>query len=130
MTDKQKRFCDEYLVDCNGTRAYKAAYPNVKSDASAATASGRLLRNVEVSSYIAEGQKKIKSKLTADADEVREFFTAIMRSRTEETKDRVRSAEALAKCHGMFTEKVTVSVVSQQTIDEMEALVHDEERSD
>ena len=60
MTDKQKRFCDEYLVDCNGTRAYKAAYPNVKSDASAATASGRLLRNVEVSS----SRKKVSEKFT------------------------------------------------------------------
>ena len=34
--DKQKRFCDEYLIDCNGTRAYKAAYPSVKKDNTAA----------------------------------------------------------------------------------------------
>ena len=33
MTEKQKRFCDEYLIDCNGTRAYKAAYQNVKNGA-------------------------------------------------------------------------------------------------
>jgi len=32
MTDKQQRFADEYLIDCNATRAYKAAYPNVKKD--------------------------------------------------------------------------------------------------
>lgn len=129
MTDKQKRFCDEYLVDCNGTRAYKAAYPSIKSDAAASVCASKLLRNANVSSYIAEEQKKIKSKLTADADEVREFFTMIMRSGTEETKDRVRSAEALARCHGMFTEKVAVSVVDPTVVEEMEALVHDSKRS-
>lgn len=32
MTDAQKRFCDEYLVDLNATRAYKVAYPRVKKD--------------------------------------------------------------------------------------------------
>ena len=30
MTEKQKRFCDEYLIDCNATRAYREAYPNCK----------------------------------------------------------------------------------------------------
>ena len=32
MTEKQKRFCDEYLIDCNATRAYKAVYKNIKND--------------------------------------------------------------------------------------------------
>ena len=36
MTEKQKIFADEYLIDLNGTRAYKAAYPNIKSDNAAA----------------------------------------------------------------------------------------------
>ena len=25
MTERQKRFADEYLIDCNASRAYKAA---------------------------------------------------------------------------------------------------------
>ena len=32
MTTKQKAFVDEYLIDLNATRAYKAVYKNVKSD--------------------------------------------------------------------------------------------------
>lgn len=35
ITEKQKRFADEWLVDLNGTRAYKAAYPSVKKDETA-----------------------------------------------------------------------------------------------
>ena len=29
MTEKQKIFADEYLIDLNATRAYKVAYPRV-----------------------------------------------------------------------------------------------------
>ena len=46
MTEKQKIFADEYLIDLNATRAYKVAYPRVKSDETAAAAAARLLRNV------------------------------------------------------------------------------------
>lgn len=52
LTEKQKRFCDEYLIDLNGTRSYKAAYLSVKKDATAAAAATRLLRNVKVAVYI------------------------------------------------------------------------------
>lgn len=30
MTEKQKIFADEYLIDLNATRAYRVAYPSVK----------------------------------------------------------------------------------------------------
>ena len=52
MTDKQKRFADEYLIDCNIARAYRAAYPHVKSVVVASTNGGRLLKNAEVKTYI------------------------------------------------------------------------------
>lgn len=29
MTEKQKIFADEYLIDLNATRAYRVAYPSV-----------------------------------------------------------------------------------------------------
>ena len=57
MTEKQKRFCDEYLIDLNGTRAYKAAYPNVKSDKAAGAASARLLGNVSIRAYLDERER-------------------------------------------------------------------------
>ena len=54
MTDKQKRFCDEYLIDCNATRAYKVAYPNVKKDEVAKANGSRLLTNANVKTYWSE----------------------------------------------------------------------------
>jgi len=63
LTDKQKLFADEYLIDLNATRAYKAAYKNIKSDAVAAQAGSRMLRNVKVAEYI-EQRMKERSKRT------------------------------------------------------------------
>ena len=48
MTEKQKIFADEYLIDLNATRAYRVAYPNVKKDDTAAAAAARMIRNVKV----------------------------------------------------------------------------------
>lgn len=54
MTEKQKIFADEYLIDLNATRAYKVAYPRVKNDDIAAANASRLLRNAKVAAYISE----------------------------------------------------------------------------
>ena len=125
MTDKQKRFCDEYLIDCNATRAYKAAYPTIKSDVVAATNGGRLLRNAKVSAYIEEQLEKMHNEKTADAQEVIEYLTAVMRGQhTEQTlqlcgdgcqkivdisvsaKERLKAAELIGKRYGLFTDRV------------------------
>lgn len=132
MTEKQKRFADEYLIDLNGTRAYKVAYPSVKKDQVAATNAGRLLRNAEVKTYIDEQLEKIHNEKTADAQEVLEYLTAVMRNeQTEEVvvvegtgdgcseartmekdtsiKDRVKAAELLGKRYSLFTDKVDLN---------------------
>ena len=67
MTEKQQKFADEYIIDCNATRAYKAAYPNVKKDNVAAAAGARLLRIVKVAAYIEEKLAEISSQKTASA---------------------------------------------------------------
>lgn len=54
LTEKQKIFVNEYLVDLNATRAYKVAYPNVKKDDTAAVNGNRLLRNAKVKEYLNE----------------------------------------------------------------------------
>lgn len=49
LTDKQKLFADEYLIDLNATRAYRVAYPNTKKDETAASPGARMIRNDKVS---------------------------------------------------------------------------------
>ena len=60
MTDKQIIFANEFLIDLNGTRAYKEAYPHVKNDNTAAAAATRLMNVPDVKEYI---EKRIKDRL-------------------------------------------------------------------
>lgn len=125
MTEKQRIFADEYLKDLNGTRAYKVAYPSVKKDSVAKAAASRLLTNVNLKSYIEEQLEIMHNERQADAAEVLEFLTAVMRGeQTEQTliglgegaqgitaieigaKDRIKAAELLGKRHALFTDKV------------------------
>lgn len=48
MTEKQKIFADEYLIDLNATRAYRVAYPSVKKEEAAAVNGSKLLRNTSL----------------------------------------------------------------------------------
>lgn len=132
MTEKQKMFADEYLIDLNATRAYKVAYPNVKKDGAAAVNGSKLLRNTKVRAYIDERLEEIHNRKTADAQEVIEYLTSVLRgeSQAEEIvvegigdgcseartmrkapseKDRLRAAELLGKRYGLYTDKVDVS---------------------
>ncbi len=132
MTEKQKRFCDEYLVDLNGTRAYRAAYPGVKKDMTAAVNASKILRNTKVKAYIDRRLEEIRTAKTAEAQEVMEYLTSVMRgeSRSEivvvegtgdgcssasriekapDEKERLKAAELLGKRWSLFTDKVDVS---------------------
>ena len=102
LTPKRKAFADEYLTDLNGTRAYKAVYKNVKSDATAAAASARLLRNVKVKAYIAERMKEIQTEKTADLEEVIRFFSSVMRGEVKDQFD--LDATTILMGDNLFTE--------------------------
>lgn len=70
MTDKQKIFADEYLIDLNATRAYRVAYSSVKKDETAAQAGSRMLRNVKVAKYISDRMKERQERTEVTQDRV------------------------------------------------------------
>lgn len=133
LTEKQKRFCDEYLIDLNATRAYKTAYPNVKKDNTAAVNGNKLLRNAKVKEYIDERLKQLEDKRIAKADEVLQYLTSVMRNEVKEevvvvegegdgcssartikkdmsAKDRNKAAELLGKRYRLFTDRIEADV--------------------
>ena len=77
MTEKQKIFTDEYLIDLNATRAYRAAYPSVKKEQTAAAAAARMLRNVKVQEYIADRMEERQKRTEITQDRVLEELAAI-----------------------------------------------------
>ena len=120
MNAKQKRFCDEYLVDCNATQAaIRAGYSARTANEQAA----RLLANVSIKAYIDEKMERLHNERTADAQEGLEYLTAVMRGQqTEQTlisigdgvqkignievgaRDRLKAAELIGKRFGLFKE--------------------------
>ena len=70
LTEQQKRFVDEYLIDLNATRAYKAAYKNVKRDEVAAVCASKLLRNTKVHDYMKSRQQKLQERTEITQDKV------------------------------------------------------------
>lgn len=67
ITEKQKRFADEYLIDLNGTQAaIRAGY----SPKTANEQASRLLANVNVQEYIQEQRGKLADKLDLSKERV------------------------------------------------------------
>ena len=117
MTDKQRRFADEYLIDLNATRAYRAAYPSVKKDATAAQAASRMLRNVKVSEYIQERQQARQDRTEITQDMVLQEIAAIAFETVSEAvsvKDKLRALELLGKHLGMFERRKDALDIEEQ----------------
>ena len=77
MTEKQKIFADEYLIDLNATRAYRVAYPSVKKDEAAAVNGSKLLRNTKVQEYISERMQERQQRTEVTQDMVVKELAAI-----------------------------------------------------
>ena len=97
LTDQQRRFVEEYLIDLNASAAYKRAGYKAKGN-SAEVAATRLLRNVQVQDAI-EAAKDARSERTGiDADRTllevaRLAFSDIRKAFTPD--GRLRPIEAL-----------------------------------
>lgn len=134
MTDNQFLFANEYLIDRNATRAYLAAYPHVKSSDVARKSGSRLMTNADVKAYIDEQIEKMASEKIANAREVLEYLTSVVRGKSEaeivviegtgegcseartmtkapDEKERLKAAELLGKHLGLLTNQVKLDAV-------------------
>lgn len=122
LTDKQKRFCDEYLIDCNATQAaIRAGY----SPKTAVDIGHENLNKPKLQRYINERMEQIQSNKIADATEVLEYLTSVMRGESQGEEivivsdgygcskaihvnkypsefERLKAAEQLGKRYGLF----------------------------
>lgn len=125
MNAKQKKFCDEYLIDCNATQAaIRAGY----SKNTAYCIGTENLKKPELKSYIDEQLEKMHNEKTAGAQEVLEYLTSVMRGESSSSvlslcgdgcqevvekppdeKERLKAAELIGKRYGLFKEGLDVS---------------------
>lgn len=81
MNAKQKRFCDEYLVDCNATQAaIRAGY----SPKTAYAAGSNNLKKPKLREYIDQQLELLHNANIADSKEVLEYLTSVMRGKHKE----------------------------------------------
>lgn len=135
LTAKQKRFCQEYLIDLNATQAaIRAGY----SEKTAKDIGCENLAKPNIKKYIAEQLEQLKSENIANAQEVLEYLTSVMRGEQKEQvplmyydkqileeksasiKDRLKAAELLGKRYALFTEKLELQgEIAVQIIDDI-----------
>ena len=124
MTNKQMRFADEYLIDCNATQAaIRAGY----SEKTARQIGQENLSKPDIKKYIDEQLEKMQSDSVASAEEVMQYLTSVVRGQSTSSvlslcgdgcqevidkapdeKERLKAAELLGKRYGLFTDKVNL----------------------
>lgn len=101
MNERRKRFCEFYIGECAGNvvqSALNAGYSNSYANHLAY----KLLENIEVKNYIKELSDKDTQGRIATAEDIQAFWSDILRDTEEQTKNRLRASELLAKAKGLF----------------------------
>ncbi len=142
LTLKQKKFADEYIISGNATQAaIKAGY----SKKTANRIATENLSKPVIKAYIDEKLAKIESEKIAEATEVMEYLTSVMRGestseiivvegvgdgcstakrveKAPDEKERLKAAELLGKRYSLYTDKhditATVPVVIVDDMDD------------
>ena len=103
MTAKQKRFCDEYVIDCNATQAaIRAGY----SKRTAQVIGAENLTKPIIKEYLDKHAKKIENDAIMKAVEVLETLTSIAREKDAPYKDRIKCTELMGKRYNLFVDRV------------------------
>lgn len=129
LNERQRRFCDEYLIDLNATQAaIRAGY----SEKTAGVMAAENLKKPNIKEYISARMAEKEKGLIADQNEVLEYLTAVMRGKTQaevivventgdfssraravqkapDEKEKLKAAELLGKRYGLYSEKVDLS---------------------
>ncbi len=103
LTAKQKRFCEEYLVDLNATQAALRAGYSAKTSYSIGEEN---LRKPEIREYLRAlmERRSEETGITAD-DVIRELNTVAMTETEIRGSDKMKALELLGRHLGMFSEK-------------------------
>lgn len=110
ITEKQKKFCDEYIKTGNAELAAKIAGYSARGNTT------KLLQNTTIAKYIKERNKQLDKPTIADMAEVKEFWTNTLRDKELKPMDRLKASEMIAKTNGAFIDKLEVTGNTSVTI--------------
>ena len=107
LNERQIRFCEQYVINCNAADSVRKAGYKCKN---AAAYGYRLLQSPQIQAYLDSLLSKDVDKRVAQANEIIEFYTRLLRGDFEDGievkfSDRMKAADALAKIFGLFSER-------------------------
>lgn len=106
LTDKQKRFCEEYLVDLNATQAaIRAGYSQKTAKDASKWINETDPKKPHLKSFIDELKKQRSERTNISADTVLEELKKIALSENVEitARDKMKALELLGKHLGLFS---------------------------
>lgn len=143
LTEKQKRFADEYLKSLNAADAYRKAGYKSKTDSAITSNASRLLTNDKVSRYLQERLDEHKLNDFMDQTEVLERLSDIARgipqktvyqhydrleeemttdsetTRSPDVMDQLSALQMLGKYHKLFVDKAEVEFTTPEFVDDV-----------
>ncbi len=137
LTERQRRFADEYIKTGN---AYRSCIDAGYSEKYAKARSHDMMENVGIKQYIDERLDAIKSNEIAEQKEILAYLTKVMRGeetdtevipvavgkgiqsikeveKRSDTNARIKSAELLGKRYALWTDRHTLNVNTPIFID-------------
>lgn len=150
LTDKQKRFCDEYLCDMNATQAaIRAGY----SKKTAYRTGCDNLKKPQIRAYIDKRMAEKDAELIATQDEVLKYLTSVMRGKSVAVEvvvegvgegnsrakliekepsemERIKAADQLAKCHGLYRDRDKLKIDQERLEIEKQRLELEKQKAD
>lgn len=128
LNDRQIKFCEEYLKELNGTRAYMTAYPDVSFD-SARASSAETLAKPNVKAFISKLIDLYTGNVDITVGEIVNGLKEIALDPQSRRSDKIKAYELLARYKDMFVERkeVTVSTtnISEADIDKQLAMLEE-----
>lgn len=108
LTDRQARFCEEYLIDLNATQA---AIRSGYSEKTANRIASELLSKLDIQEKITELKAERSQRTEITQDRVVKELAAVARAEIKGVRavDKLKALELLGKHLGMFVERYEVN---------------------
>ena len=121
LTQKQKRFCEEYIKTTNASAAAVAAGYSKKT---AGAIGAENLKKPQIAAYIKKRLDEQDEALVADSNEILKFYTAVMRGEVKDQfgldaslSDRLKAGDNLMKRYAAASDR------NKNTMEKLDAML-------
>jgi len=112
LTPKQQKWIDEYIkCDDYTTASRNAGYTGTDITLKNMGYQNSIKFKVLLDARRLELSEKINNKNIAELEDIFEYWTRTFKDEKEDTRDRIKASELLAKAKGGFIEKKEVKIV-------------------